>query len=96
MVMLAILSAPISRPRFALLIDRRRSQPVTTAFVLEMRAFFQLHREALADSVAAIVADDDAGFGMARMTALRNPDATIEAFRSYDDAVAWLTSELTR
>jgi hypothetical protein len=28
------------------------------------------------------------------MTALRNPDATIEMFRSYDAAMAWLTLKL--
>ena len=92
--MLAILAGPISHPRFMLLLDHRHSAPVTTAFVAQMSAFFDVHRPAFLNSVAAIVVSDDAAFGMGRMTELRNPDATIQTFRSYDDAVAWLNLEL--
>jgi hypothetical protein len=92
--MLAILEAPISRPRLAILVDRRHSTPATTSFVNQMSAFFEEHQRALLNSLRAILVSDDAGFGMARMTALRNPDATIQTFRSYEQAVAWLTLKL--
>jgi hypothetical protein len=94
--MLAILDAPTPRPRLALLIDRRHSQPVSTISVDQMTAFFSAHDRTLSNSIMAIVVSDAASFGMARMKALRSPDATIQVFRSYDAAVAWLTLELTR
>jgi hypothetical protein len=92
--MLAILNDPISRPRLALLIDRRGSAPVSISFVNQMSAFFEEHQHGLANSIRAIVVDDDANFGMARMTALRNHKATIQVFRNYDDAMAWLNLKL--
>jgi hypothetical protein len=94
--MLTILNAPIARPRLALLIDQRDSSPITTSFVNQMSAFFEPYKPALANSLAAIVVSDEASFRMARMTALRNPEAAIQVFRSYDAAVGWLTFELSR
>ena len=96
LAMLAIFDDPIPRPRLAVLIDRRHSEPVSTISVDQMTAFFSAHDRTLSNSIMAIVVSDDASFGMARMKALRSPDATIQVFRSYDAAVAWLTLELTR
>lgn len=94
--MLEILDAPIARPHLAMLVDRRRAEPVTTEFVAHMTDFFTAHATALAGSRTAVLVNDDAAFGMARMTemrsALENPDSTIRAFRGYQEAVHWLTS----
>jgi hypothetical protein len=71
--MLAILAAPISRPRLAFLVDRRHSTPVTTTFVNQMSAFFEEHQRALSHSIRAILVSDDAGFGMARNDGTAEP-----------------------
>lgn len=93
--MLAVLAAPASRPRLKMLIDRRKSEPVSVGFVNQMTDFFAAHQSALSGSRRAIVVSDDAGFGMARMTelksALENPDSKARVFRSYSEAVVWLT-----
>jgi hypothetical protein len=89
--MITILAASIARPRLALLIDRRHSEPITPRFVNDMSLFFEQHRAALSNCLAAIVVSDDASFGMGRMTALQNPHAMIRTFRNYEDAVTWLT-----
>jgi hypothetical protein len=92
--MLAVLAAPVSKPRLKMLIDRRNSEPVSVEFVNQMTDFFATHQRALAGSRRAIVVSDDAGFGMARMTelksALENPDSLAHVFRSYAEAVQWL------
>ena len=94
--MLEILVAPIARPHLAMLVDRRRAEPITTEFVTHMTDFFTAHATALAGSRTAVLVNDDAAFGMARMTemksALENPGSTIRVFRGYDEAVQWLTS----
>jgi hypothetical protein len=93
--MLDVLAAPVSRPRLKMLIDRRNSEPVSVGFVNHMTDFFATHQQALAGSLRAIVVSDDVGFGMARMTelksALENPDSVARVFRSYSEAVLWLT-----
>jgi hypothetical protein len=93
---LAILDAPVSREHVAILIDRRDAEPPTTKFVAEMTRFFAEHRGALSGARVAIVVSDDAAFGMGRMTELKSqldiPDTTIRVFRSYDEAVSWLTT----
>ena len=95
--MLDVLAAPVSRPRLKMLIDRRKGEPVTVGFVNQMTDFLATHQTALSGSRRAIVVSDDAGFGMARMTelksALENPDSLARVFRSYSEAVAWLTGE---
>ena len=79
----------------AILIDRRSAEPPSVQFVEAITAFLADHRDKIAGSRAAILAEDDGGFGMGRMTQLKsrlqNPDAFIQAFRNYDEAVAWLT-----
>ena len=87
--------APTFLERRALLVDRRAAELATVAFVDEMVSFVSAHREALAGSRAAIVTSSDAAYGMSRMMQLkseaRTPDLAIRAFRSYDEAVSWLT-----
>ena len=89
------IAAPTFMERRALLVDRRAADLVTVAFVDEMVSFVSAHRDALAGSRAAIVTSSDAAYGMSRMMQLkseaRNPDLSIRAFRSYDEAVSWLT-----
>ena len=88
-------SPPFLRQR-ALLIDRRRAEPLSVAFVDTMTRFLTEHHDKIAGTRTAIVVRDDSGFGMGRMTELRasvdNPDAMIRPFRDYDDAVRWLTA----
>jgi hypothetical protein len=80
----------------AVLIDRRRAEPLSVAFVDTMTRFFAEHHRKIAGTRAAIVVRDDSGFGMGRMTELKasieNPDAAIRPFRDYDDAGRWLTT----
>ena len=94
--MLAVLDAPISRPRLRMLIDRRKSATVSTEFVTEMIRFFAEQQKSLSGSRRAIVVRDDAAFGMARMTQLMsrldNADSTVRVFRDYDEAILWLTA----
>lgn len=92
--MTAILAAPVTRTRIALLVDRRDTEPITADAVDQMALFFFHHRQELAGYRAAIVVNSDAVFGMARMTQLRaelRMSGTIRPFRNHDDAVAWLT-----
>ena len=93
--MLAVLAAPVSRPRLKMLIDRRKGEPVSVGFVNQMTDFLATHQSALSGSRRAIVVGDDAAFGMARMTELKstleNPDSMARVFRSYSEAILWLT-----
>jgi stage II sporulation SpoAA-like protein len=92
--MTAILAAPVTRTRIALLVDRRDTEPITADAVDQMALFFFHYRQELAGYRAAIVVNSDAVFGMARMTQLRaelRMSGTIRPFRNHDDAVAWLT-----
>ena len=92
--MLATFDNPVFREHRALLVDRRGSEPVTTAFVAVMTQFFVAHRDQIAMRTAIVVADE-AGFGMGRMTALKaefgTPEVAIQIFRDYADAVRWIT-----
>jgi hypothetical protein len=82
------------REHRALLVDRRRTEPITTAFVASMTEFFVAHRDQIATRTAIVVADE-AGFGMGRMTSLKaefgTPEMAIQTFRDYADAVRWLS-----
>ena len=95
--MLAVLAAPISRPRLTMLVDRRGTETVTAEFVTQMTGFFAEHQRALSGSRTAILVSEDAAFGMGRMTELKseldNSDAAIRVFRNHDEAVRWLTQE---
>jgi hypothetical protein len=91
---LTMFDNPVFRTRRALLVDRRGTEPVTTAFVAAMTQFFMAHRDQIAMRTAIVVADE-AGFGMGRMTALKadfgTPELAIQTFRDYADAVRWIT-----
>jgi hypothetical protein len=93
--MLVVWNSASFRQHRSLLIDRRRAEPLSVAFVDTMTRFLAEHHSKIAGTRTAIVVRDDTGFGMGRMTELRasvdNPDATIRPFRDYDDAVRWLT-----
>jgi hypothetical protein len=88
------IAAPTFIEHRALLVDRRTAELATVEFVDEMVSFMSAHRDALAGTRAAIVTSTDAAYGMSRMMQLkseaRNPDMSIRAFRSYDEAVSWL------
>jgi hypothetical protein len=88
------MTAPTFVVHRALLVDRREAETASVEFVDEMIGFVSIHRGALAGARAAIVTSTDAAFGMSRMMQLkaeaRSPELAIRAFRSYDDAVAWL------
>jgi len=93
--MTAILAAPVTRTRVALLVDRRDTQPITADAVDQMALFFSARGPELTGYRAAILVNSDAVFGMARMTQLRaelRMNGTIRPFRNRDDAVAWLTA----
>jgi hypothetical protein len=91
---LATFDDPVFRKHRALLVDRRGTEPATTAFVAAMTQFFMAHRDQIATRTAIVVADE-AGFGMGRMTALKaefgTPEIAIQTFRDYADAVRWMT-----
>jgi len=93
--MTAILEAPVSRSHVAILVDRRDTQPLSTQSVEEMTRFLAEYQGELAGGRAAILVSDEVNFGMGRMTQLRSrleiPNTTIRTFRSYDEAIAWLT-----
>lgn len=93
--MLTILDAPIARPRLTILVDRRKSEPVSAEFVTQMTNFFAEHHRALSGSRRAILVSDDTAFGMGRMTELKsklhNADSAIRVFRNFEEAVLWLT-----
>jgi hypothetical protein len=92
---LTVLHNAVFRQRRAILVDRRGAEAPTPAFVGTVVQFMAAHADALAHRTAVIVGDA-AGFGMARMTALRaefdTPAATIRPFYDYDQAVRWLTA----
>jgi hypothetical protein len=91
-----ILDSPNARPHLTMLVDRRKTETLNAEFVTQMTRFFAEHEKDLSGSRTAIAVNDDAGFGMGRMTemksALGSPDSTIRVFRSYDEAVRWLTT----
>jgi hypothetical protein len=79
----------------ALLVDRQAAELPTVEFVDDMVSF-ATGRDALAGARIAIVTSTDAAFGMSRMLQLkaevRETNMSIQPFRSYELAVAWLTS----
>jgi hypothetical protein len=96
--LLGVFADHVFRQSRALLVDRRGAAALTTATVNAMMQFFLSHRNELAIR-AAIVARDAAGYGMGRMTEMKSefdlPQTTIRTFRDYQEAVRWLTSEIT-
>jgi hypothetical protein len=98
--MTAMLEHPVYLLHRRVLIDRRQSKPLATAFVSQMTDFFAGRKGAVSGMRAAVVVSDEASFGMTRMMEMRsereNPDVTIRGFHTYDDAEQWLTEEHTR
>ena len=92
---LAILSAPVSETHHAILIDRRGAEPLTTAMANQMVEFMAKHQRDLSGGRVAVVVSDETNFGMTRMVQLRStidvPAGNIRPFRSYDEAVDWLS-----
>ena len=90
-----LFSDQVYRATGALLVDRREAAPPATTFVEEIVRFLSAHVTDLPARVAIVVRDEDAAFGMARMTELKseatNLSVAMQAFRKYDDAVRWLT-----
>jgi hypothetical protein len=88
----AMLGAPI--PPVPVLVDRRHSQPLTSQSVDEIVRFLAQHQQAVGARRVAILVNDDANFGMSRMTELRAtaeiPSAAIRTVRRYEDALDWL------
>lgn len=86
----------VDRP-LRVLVDRRAGSPLPREFVERMVQFFQRHADAVKGWRVAVVAGDDAGYGMARMLELtaeaRNVAFVLRSFRSYEQAESWLQAE---
>lgn len=99
MAMTAILEDARLNPGFRLIADRRGSTSATPKFVEQMTAFFATNSRQLSGVRAAIVVDNETGFGMGRMTGLKSerdtPGLTVGTFRSYDEADGWLREPLS-
>jgi hypothetical protein len=88
------IAAPSFLEHHALLIDRRTADLPSVAFIDEMVNFVWTYRDLLAGGRVAIVTSSDAAYGMSRMMELKSEAAvSIHAFKSYDEAVTWLSSE---
>jgi hypothetical protein len=85
----------VSETHHAVLIDRRGAEPLTTEVVNQMVAFLAKHQRELSGGRVAVVVSDETSFGMTRMVQLRStidvPDGNIRPFRTYDEAVDWLS-----
>ena len=93
----AAFASPTFLARRALLVDRREADLATVGFVDEMVRFVAAQPGVLVGARAAIVTSNDAAYGMSRMLQLKmeidnRSGLHLEAFRSYDDAVRWLTA----
>ena len=79
-----------------LLVDRRNAAPPTGDIVERMAAFLGSSADQVKGWRAAVVADSDAAYGVARMLELtaeaRGVPLRIQTFRSLDDAKRWLTT----
>jgi hypothetical protein len=91
---LPLLEDPLFQTYRAVLVDRRHAAPATTEFVNGVIDFMAGHPGQIAERTALVVRNDTS-FGMSRMTQLisdsRNPAVKIGVFRSWDEAVAWLS-----
>jgi hypothetical protein len=94
----AVLTAPLADRYIPILVDRRRTEPLTTRAVDDIIRFASEHGQLLAGRRVSILVDHDANFGMGRMTELRAavaiPNTAIRTFRTYEDAFAWLTGDV--
>jgi hypothetical protein len=92
-----ILHHPIARLR-RLLIDQRDIGAPDAAFVTQVVAHAERHREHMPGARVAIVAPADGVLAMARMTELlvaaREYPVAVRGFLSYDEAEAWLAESV--
>lgn len=79
-------------PGFNIIADRRGVALPTREFADAIVAFVRKHRQMFGTAKVAIVVNDIAAFGMARMQEGLNESAGLEtrAFRSEAEAYAWL------
>ena len=80
------------QPGTVVLADRRRSDPPTTQFVREMADYVAGHADAFRQCRWAVVVDDIASFGMARMgQELLEPfNVSYEIFEDMASAERWI------
>ncbi len=92
----ALLAEPEFRPGIDILSDHTSLEATaTTQMVGAVLPLLERLGERLGRFRCAIVAPEDASFGMARMAATLASDgpATVHAFRSLPEAEAWLAAE---
>jgi hypothetical protein len=98
--MLGILRDPAYEPGFGFLVDRRAAPAPNAAFVQATVEFRRAHLEEMGSARWAVVVNDPANYGMARMgQALGDPEwSKIEqaVFTDVADAEAWLVHGDTR
>ena len=91
-----VLKHPSYRPGYRFLVDRREATAPPSAFIAHLTDFLESHRTEVQGARAALIARDDAGFGMARMTELatmgRIPSIAVRVFRDPAEAEGWLNS----
>lgn len=93
----AVKSLLVKGAAIRLLVDRRHATAPTREFVEGMVGFLGRHADQVKHWRAAVVTGSDAGFAVARMVAMmteaRSIQVDVQAFRNYDAAERWLTSE---
>ena len=96
--MLMILSDRSLRPRFTLLVDRRRASPPDIPFVDAMAKFFKTHARRLSHVRAAVLVSSPEGAAMVELSAtlgmLRVPGLDIRAFHDSLAAEQWLEASV--
>jgi hypothetical protein len=88
----AVLADAAHQPGFSFLVDRRAAPAPSVQLARAIADYLRQHSRELGDSRAAIVVQDHAGYGMARMQEVLNATANFEsrAFTDIDAAAAWL------
>ena len=83
---------PAYEAGFDFLVDRRAAAPPSPEFAAGVAAFVKKHRQKFSTARVAIIVNDLAAFGMARMQEMLNEGAGLEtrAFRSEAEARDWL------
>ena len=88
----AVLADAAHQPGFSFLVDRRASPAPSVELARAIADYLRRHSRELGDARTAIVVQDHAGYGMARMQEALNATANFEsrAFTDIDAAVDWL------
>jgi hypothetical protein len=97
--MVEVFADPRFQPGFAVLVDcRTATLAPLTSDVFGVVDFLSSRRTELAQTRWAVVVEEPAGFGMARMTAAVAESAGIDlhAFQRVDEALAWLVGGASR